>query len=306
MPTPWTRRILLANLVAQVGIVLTGGLVRLTGSGLGCSTFPECEPGQWTSTFQPETGIHGFVEFGNRLLAFVVLAFSVAAVVAVWRLRPRRRDLRLIASAVVVGVLGQALVGGLSVLFDLSPLVVAGHFLFSMVLIALSTVLLLRSAGGEGPGRPLVRRSLRRLGAAVAAATATTLVLGTLVTGSGPHSGDADEPNRLPLELEAITRLHGDAVAVLAVAVVALAVLLRVTGAPARTQRWSAAVLGVVLVQGLLGVVQYALELPIALVWAHMLGACLLVVMVTGLQLGLRERAAVAPPAPRAPEVARV
>ncbi|PZU30443.1 MAG: cytochrome oxidase assembly protein, partial [Microbacterium sp.] len=119
--TRYTRVLAWLVLVTNIVIVGTGGLVRLTGSGLGCSTFPECEPGQLTSTLTPATGLHGFVEFGNRLLTFVVLDAAVAAAVAVWRIRPRRQGLRLLAAVPLLGVLAQALLGGASVLLDLHP-----------------------------------------------------------------------------------------------------------------------------------------------------------------------------------------
>ena len=309
MPTPWTRRILLANLVAQVGIVLTGGLVRLTESGLGCSTWPECEPGTYTPTLQPETGLHAYVEFGNRLLTFAVGVLAIAALVAVWRLRPRRRGLRLLAATPLLGVVAQVLLGGVTVLTDLHPVPVAGHFLLSMVLVAASTVLLLRLSEGDGPPRALVHPVIRRMAAGLAAVTAGVLVLGTAVTGAGPHSGDADSPARLGLDPRTVSWLHADLVLLLLGLTVGLVVALRVTGAPARAVRLAQLVLGVILVQGAVGYAQYALDLARPLVWAHMLGACLLVAAVTALQLGLRERAGVLPPAPRSPatpEVARV
>lgn len=290
----------MVNLLAEIGIVLTGGLVRLTGSGLGCSTFPECEPGQLTSTFTPATGIHGLVEFGNRLLSFVVLAAAVAAVVAVWRLGGQRRRLRALPVAVLLGVLVQAGVGGVSVRLHLHPLVVSAHFLLSMVLVAVSTVLLLRHLEGDGRPRSLVRPALRRLAAAVAVLGAAALVLGTVVTGAGPHSGDADEPNRLALDLESISRVHADVVLALLVVTVGLYVALRRTGAPRPAVRRAAQVLAVIALQGAVGYTQYALELPRSLVWAHMLGACLLVVAVTALQLSLRERGALASGSPGA------
>lgn len=308
MPSPRTARILLANLVAQTGIVLTGGLVRLTGSGLGCSTFPECEPGQLTSTFTPATGIHGFVEFGNRLLAFVVLALAAAAAVAVWRLRPRRRGMRLLAGGVLLGVLVQAGLGGVTVLTGLDPATVAAHFLISMALVTVSTVLLLRHSEGDGRPRPLVRPALRRLAAGVGAVSAAVLVLGTVVTGSGPHSGDAEDPNRFALDLETISRVHADLVLLLLALTAVLYVALHRSGAPALAVHRAGMVLVVILAQGVVGYTQYALELARPLVWAHMLGACLLVVAVTALQLALRERGPLraTPGRTGAPDVVRV
>ena len=284
--------VVLANLVAQVGIVLTGGLVRLTGSGLGCSTFPQCEPGSYTPAFQPATPYHAYVEFGNRLLTFVVAVLAIAALVAVWRLRPRRR-LRLLGAAPLVGVVVQAGIGGITVLTHLTPWTVMLHFMVSMALVAVSTVLVLRVREGDGAPRPLVHPVLRQLAAVLAALAAVVLVLGTAVTGAGPHSGDADQPVRLGIDPRTISWLHADAVLLFLGLAVGLYVALRITDAPRGATRWSGAVLVVTLAQGALGYTQYALAVPAGLVWAHMLGACLTVVTVTGVQLALRERATV-------------
>ena len=144
--------------------------------------------------------MHGVIEFGNRLLTFVLTAIVAACLVAVWRSRPVRPGMRALAVAVFLGIPAQALLGGASVLLDLHPVVVAAHFLLSMVLVAVSTVLLLRYEEDDGPARSLVRPALRGLAAAVAAVSAVVLVLGTVVTGAGPHSGgDADRsPGRRP------------------------------------------------------------------------------------------------------------
>lgn len=289
--------VLAANLVAQVGIVLTGGLVRLTGSGLGCPTWPRCEAGTYTPTFQPERGYHAYVEFGNRLLTFVVTVLAIAALVAVWRLRPRRR-VRLLGAAPLVGVVLQAGIGGITVLTHLTPWTVMVHFTVSMGLIAVSTMLLLRVREGDGAPRSLVHPVLRQLAAVLAAIAAVVLVLGTAVTGAGPHSGDAEEPVRLGIDTRTISWLHADTVLLFLGLAVGLYVALRITDAPRGATRWSGAVLLVTLAQGTLGYTQYALAVPAPLVWAHMLGACLLVVAVTGVQVALRERPALSPDAP--------
>lgn len=298
LPARHVGLVLAANLVAQVGIVLTGGLVRLSGSGLGCSTWPRCEPGAYTPTFQPEAGYHAYVEFGNRLLTFVVGLLAIAALVAVWRLRPRRR-LRLLGAAPLIGVALQAVIGGITVRTGLSPWTVMLHFLVSMALVAASTVLLLREREGDGAPRSLAHPVLRRLAAVLAAVAAVVLVLGTAVTGAGPHAGDADEPVRLGVDPRTISWLHADAVLLFLGLAVGLYVALRITDGPRGAVRWSGAVLLVTLAQGAVGYAQYALGVPVALVWLHMLGACLLVVTVTGVQLSLRERARVAPAAAR-------
>jgi cytochrome c oxidase assembly protein subunit 15 len=275
------RRILLANLAAQVGIVLTGGLVRLTGSGLGCPTWPECVPGSYTPVVTQAEGIHKDIEFGNRLLTFVVgltaLATLVAIVVHARRVRAPRRLVAL-GAAPLLGVVAQAVLGGVTVLTGLSPITVAAHFLVSMVLVAGSTVLLLAVVSPSAPS-PL-RREVHWLGWAIAGVAAVVLVLGTVVTGSGPHSGDADTPARFAVDPQAASWLHADAVWLFVGLVVALVVGLRVAGASDLARRRTHWLLGVTLAQGAVGYVQYATDLPVALVAAHMLGASLLVVAV--------------------------
>lgn len=283
----------MANVLVQAGIVLTGGLVRLTGSGLGCPTFPECVPGSLTPVVEQEEGIHSYIEFGNRTLTGLVGLVALAAFVMVWR--TGRRRLRPLAAVPVVGVLAQALLGGVTVLTGLDPLTVAAHFLLSMVLVAASTALVVRYGEGDGPAVPVVPRALRSLTVALAVVGTAVLVAGTVVTGSGPHSGDADEPARFGVDLRTVTVLHSDLVILFVGLLVGLLVALHVTGAPDLTRRRARQVLLVTLGQGLVGYVQYATELPEVLVALHMVGACLLVIVLTGLLLSLRRREAHAP-----------
>ncbi|TFV59330.1 heme A synthase [Geodermatophilus sp. DF01-2] len=268
-------RLALANAVANGAIVVTGGIVRLTGSGLGCPTFPKCTEDSLVTT--PEMGGHGVIEFGNRLLTFVLAAVAIATVVAVWR--SNRRDLRPLAVLTFLGIPAQALLGGITVLTGLNPWTVAAHFLVSIVLIALATVLWLRSRE-PGVGQPLLRRPLALLVAGIAAVTAVVLVLGTLVTGSGPHSGDVDADgvptgDRMGFDLQLISQLHADAVFLLVGLTVALLVALYATDSPGRVTRAARDLLVVQLAQGVVGYVQYFTDLPIALVLLHMLGAVL-------------------------------
>jgi cytochrome c oxidase assembly protein subunit 15 len=262
-------RLSLANLVANGLIVLTGGAVRLTGSGLGCPTWPRCTEDSFVTT--PELAAHGAIEFGNRLLTFVLAGIAIATLVAVWR--SARRDLRPLATAVFLGIPAQALLGGVTVLTGLNPWTVAAHFLVSMVIVALATVLWLRSRE-PGVGRPLVPRPVTLLVAGIAAVTGVVLALGTVVTGSGPHSGDP-EAGRTGLDPQLMSQLHADAVFLLLGLTVALLVTLNVTGAPARTRRGARDLLTVQLAQGVIGYVQYFTDLPITVVLAHMLGAVL-------------------------------
>ena len=269
-------RLALANAVANGLIVVTGGAVRLTGSGLGCPTWPRCTTASFVAT--PELAGHGVIEFGNRLLTFVLTAVAVATVVAVWR--SARRDLRRLALLTFLGIPAQALLGGITVLTGLNPWTVAAHFLLSMVLVALATVLWLRSRE-PGVDQPLVRRPLALLTVGIAAVTAAVLVLGTVVTGSGPHSGDLDDAgvptgDRIGFDPETVGQLHADVVFLLVGLTIALLVALSATDAPGRLRRAARDLLVVQLVQGLVGFVQYFSDLPIALVLVHMLGAVLI------------------------------
>ncbi|RFU19382.1 COX15/CtaA family protein [Geodermatophilus marinus] len=262
-------RTALANLVANGAIVVTGGAVRLTGSGLGCPTWPRCTDDSFVAT--PELAGHGVIEFGNRLLTFVLAAIAVATVVAVFR--SPRRDLRTLAVLAFLGIPAQALLGGVTVLTGLNPWTVAAHFLLSSVLVALTTVLWLRSRE-PGVGHLLVRRPFALLVTGIAATTAAVLVLGTVVTGSGPHSGDPGA-GRTGFDPELVSQLHADSVFLLLGLTIALLVALHATDSPGRVRRAARDLLVVQLLQGVVGYVQYFTGLPVVLVLLHMLGAVL-------------------------------
>ncbi|MQA23924.1 MAG: heme A synthase [Micromonosporaceae bacterium] len=265
------RRLALASLVANVLIVLTGGAVRLTGSGLGCPTWPRCTEDSYVNT--AEMGAHGLIEFGNRGLSIVVGMAAVATLAAVLWSRPRRRGLTWLAGAVVVGVGIQGLIGGISVRVNLNPWVVAGHFLMSMVVIAAAYALWRRSAESDAPARPLVPRELRWLAGTILAATLTVLAVGTVVTGSGPHAGDPGSP-RIDVDPLLVTQLHADAVFLLLGLSIAAWLALRAVGAPRHAVRAALLLLGAELAQGLVGFTQYFTALPAPLVAAHLAGAC--------------------------------
>jgi heme a synthase len=260
----------LVNLVANIAIVVTGGAVRLTGSGLGCPTWPRCTAGSFVPT--PELAGHGVIEFGNRLVTFLLAAIAVATVVVVWR--SARRDLRPLALMSLLGIPAQAALGGVTVLTGLNPWTVAAHFLVSMLLVAVATTLWLRSRE-PGVGQPLVRRPLLLLVTGIAAVTAVVLVLGTVVTGSGPHSGDP-KAGRTGFDPELVSQLHADVVFLLLGLTVALLVALYATDSPDRLRRAARDLLIVQLAQGVIGYVQYFTDLPIVLVLLHMLGAALI------------------------------
>lgn len=287
-----TRRLLVANLAAQVLIVGTGGAVRLTGSGLGCSTWPQCEPGSFTPQLHEALSIHPYVEFGNRLLTFVLTAVAIAVAARVGLDRRRATSFRLLGLVPLLGVLAQAVIGGLSVLGDLHPAIVGLHMLASMALVAVSTVLLGRFTAGDGPARLVTTRAVLWLGRALGAAAAVVLALGVVVTGAGPHSGDADVGYRFAVDPWEVARLHAAAVWVFAAIGVAMLVLTR--RGPRRVNRRLWLLAAVTLAQGAIGYVQLFTGLPEVLVGLHMIGAALLAAATTHAYLGLHERDAVA------------
>jgi len=289
LTNPWLRRVLLVNLILEIGIVVTGGLVRLTGSGLGCPTWPQCVPGSFIPVPHQEQGFHKLIEFGNRTLTSVVGIAALLVIVAIWRWAPNRRALRRISVLPLLGVLLQAVLGGITVLAGLNPALVAAHFLASMVLVSLSTYLLYRVGEGDDVPVALVRPEIRSAAWVTAGLGAVILILGTVVTGSGPHSGDAATP-RFGFDPRTISWLHADTVMLFAGLVVAVLLAVHLTASDPRPRKVWHAVLGVTVLQGLIGYAQYLTGLPEALVLVHMLGASLLTVSLTYGVLSLRRR----------------
>jgi cytochrome c oxidase assembly protein subunit 15 len=296
---PSARDVRVASLGALIGnvvIVVTGGAVRLTGSGLGCPTVPRCTDDSWVAT--PEMGVHGAIEFGNRMLTYVLSAAVAAAIITTMRQRPRRPALARLAWALFAGVVVQAVIGAVTVVTGLHPVTVMLHFLVSMLLVAAATVLHWRSReSSDAPARPLVRPELRRVGQLLLGTVAVTLFLGTVVTGSGPHSGDSEVSHRLPIAPETAAQVHADFVFLLFGLAIALLLALRATGAPAAVSRATLVLLAVAASQGLIGYVQYFTELPIVLVGLHMLGACLVWIAALRVYLSMSAR-----PEPARPE----
>jgi cytochrome c oxidase assembly protein subunit 15 len=284
-PTAQTvRRLALASVVANAAIVVTGGAVRLTSSGLGCPSWPRCTPGSYVPT--DELAGHSLIEFGNRTLTFALTAVVVATLVAVVRQRPRRTELVRLAALLVLGIPAQAVLGGITVRTGLNPWTVMAHFLLSMVLIGLAVLLHQRTGEGVGPPRPLAPLPLRRLALCVLAVVAVVLVMGTVVTGSGPHSGDASAA-RTGFSPGSVSQLHADLVMLLIGLSVALWVGLRAVGAPSR----AAGILVVVeLGQAVVGWTQYFTHLPVVVVGVHLVGACLVLVAACRTVLSLRDR----------------
>jgi heme a synthase len=291
-PSPATVRLFcVAALVANAGIVVSGAAVRLTASGLGCPTWPRCTDESLVAT--REMGLHGTIEFGNRMFTWLVLATAVACLVTTLRAAPRRPVLVRLSAVLIAGIAAQALIGGVTVLTGLNPLTVAAHFLVSMGLVAVATVLVERAGEADGPAVPVVRPQLLAAARLLVGLTATTLVLGTLVTGAGPHSGDVDATDRLPVDPATATQLHADAVfATLGVAVALLAGL-HATGAPERARARLRVLLAVAMLQGLVGYTQYFTDLPVALVGVHVLGATLVWIAAVRVLLATRVRATV-------------
>ena len=291
LPGRGTRQVFVAGIVAQAGIVVTGGLVRLTGSGLGCPTVPQCVPGSYLPVERQPQGFHKLIEFGNRSLTFVVAIVIVCCIVAAWRSRPRRPPLVVLAAIGLMGVFSQAILGAITVLTRLNPVIVAAHFLLSLPLIAAAVALAERANdAGDGPPVSLVRREVTGLGRLLAAAALVVIVLGTVVTGSGPYSGDKDHPARFGFDEAKASWLHADAVLVFVGLVVALLIAVRLTDAPAKAVRRVNVLIGVTLIQGAIGYTQYFTGLPWVLVSVHMLGATLLWIAVLRVQFALRRR----------------
>ncbi len=277
------RWLLPINLGMQILIVVTGGLVRLTGSGLGCPTWPQCDPGSFTPAFRPEDGIHPYIEFGNRLIGIAVGVVALAVFFSVWRWadRSRRRRMLVLAELVLFGTLAQGVLGGVTVLLGLDPTIVMAHFLISMILIVVSTLLLLTHRSSVDPVGGPIPGIVRGLAAATAAVGTVVIVLGTVVTGSGPHSGDAVEPARFGFDPQTVSWLHADSVMLFIGLVVAMVVSTSLVPQTVSARRPWRLVLLISLAQGVVGYVQYATGLPVPLVSLHMLGACLLTATLT-------------------------
>jgi cytochrome c oxidase assembly protein subunit 15 len=277
------RRLSLASVIANAAIVVTGGAVRLTSSGLGCPTWPRCTSGSYTPT--SEYAVHGVIEFTNRLLTFALTAVVVATLVAVVRHQPRRPMLVRPAWLLVLGIPAQAVLGGITVLTGLNPWTVMAHFLVSMVLLGVAVVLHWRTGQGDGRSRPLVPAPLRRLSWALLGVVAATLAVGTVVTGSGPHSGDA-KAGRTGFDPASVSQLHADLVMLLIGLSVALWVALKAVGGPTQA---AGILVAVEVGQAAIGWTQYFTHLPVVLVGAHLAGACLVLIAATRVVLSVRE-----------------
>lgn len=281
---PYLRPLGWATLAANIGIVVTGGAVRLTASGLGCPTWPRCTEESFTP--RGTLSAHSAIEFGNRMLTFVLAAVAIATFVAAWQ--SGRRDLRAIALVLGLGIPAQALIGGVTVLTDLNPWVVSFHLLCSLAIIGLA-VLFLRRLDGPTPAEPSGPRAVLGLAWAMFAVGWVVLYVGTVVTGSGPHAGDADAP-RNGLDPLQVSQLHADVVFLFVGLAVGLAFALAAVAASEEAVRSVRVLLALLVAQGAIGFVQYFTDLPVLLVGLHMLGAALISAAMTWVVLAVREQ----------------
>jgi heme a synthase len=297
-PTPTSmRRLALAAVIADTVIMSTGAAVRLSASGLGCPAWPRCSAADIVASKNAgQTLLNTWIEFSNRLLNFPLVIIAGLVFIAAWQFRPnepdgkRRRDLVWLAAAQPLGVVAQAVIGGIVVLTKLNPATVSVHFLVSASIVAAAVALHMRFA--EPSGTPGVRRDLQLISAALVAVTCVMLAAGTVVTGTGPLAGHADTP-RYALPLEGVTQLHADIGWLLAGLAVALVLGLRLSGAPPRAVRAGWVMLAALGSQGVIGYVQYFTHLPAGLVWVHVTGSVLVWIAVLRLFLTVRGRAPV-------------
>ena len=267
-----------ALLVLQAGLVVTGGAVRLTGSGLGCPTWPECTDGSIKPVItQAEDQLHAWIEFGNRLIAWLILILALAALVYIVKKLKSRNDfkrLRLLAILQILGFLGQVVLGGITVLTKLNPISVSAHFVLTLPLIA--GALALRHRVLDRPVLELqpMTRTVTKI---VTALSFIVLLLGVVVTGTGPHAGDADA-KRYPFDFQAVSILHADSVIALICLAIALYLVVKVSESAEVKKLFGRMILiflAICLAQGAIGYLQYLTGLPELLVGAHLLGATL-------------------------------
>lgn len=258
------RTWLWASLICNMGIIVTGAVVRLTGSGLGCPTWPKCTDESYVP--HPELGFHGVIEFGNRLLTFVLIAAALGAFISVWRTVGRGKLWRL-TLGIGLGIPFQGVIGGITVWTQLNPFVVALHLLLSVALVVLCVWALF--LGYDAAPTP-VQSFPRLLAQLTFVLTMLSIWVGTVVTGSGPHAGDADAP-RTGFDIEFVARLHSLSAWAAVLGTVACLIAFRAyPGTLARRSTWW--LLAAMLLQGLIGYIQYFAGLPLGVVILHMIG----------------------------------
>ena len=307
------RRVALVALVLLSAIIVTGGAVRVTGSGLGCPDWPTCEDGRLVADqlFEESTG-HRTIENVNRLITGLVSVAVIVAVLGSLARVPRRRDLTLLSLGLVAGVLGQIVLGGITVLTHLHPVAVQSHFLLSLVILVGAVTLHWRAGQEPGAGRLLVPERVRDLSRLAMALLVPVLVAGTVMTGTGPHAGSArgDDPvQRFALDPRRVAQVHGVLVELFTAALLATLVLAWRRGAPRPVLRRGSAAVAVAVAQSALGYTQYFTGVPALLVGLHILGATMVWITMLRWHLGLTETTAgprPAAPPPDRPAVAQV
>ncbi|MFI7012331.1 heme A synthase [Streptomyces sp. NPDC050145] len=300
------QRATMSAVVMTVLIVVTGGAVRLTGSGLGCPTWPKCTDQSLTAT--SEMGFHGAIEFGNRMLTYVLCAAVGWAIIAARSQKPWRRSLTRLGWTQFWIVMGNAVLGGIVVLVGLNPYTVAAHFILTTALLTVAVLMWQRSREGDSEPRPLVGKSVRQLVWFMIAASGALIAVGTVVTGAGPHAGDSSDVKRMPLDWETVTKAHAVLAWIVVTLTFALWFVLKAVDAPRGPLHRTRDLFLILLAQGVIGYVQYFTDLPEILVGLHMLGSALVWIGVLRVLLSLRERpqTAVDLPAQADPELSSV
>ncbi|EWC64648.1 Cytochrome oxidase assembly protein [Actinokineospora spheciospongiae] len=290
------RTVAVGVLITQALIAVTGSVVRVTGSGLGCSTWPQCQPGSMVPVEHPElAALNQWIEFGNRLLTGVVGIIAFAAFALAYLDRPRRRRYVRLGFIMPAGVVVQAIIGGLTVRFDLLWWTVAVHFLASAVMVWLATLLLHAIEQGDGPAVHRGPAALRGLFPVMVVVLVGLLAVGTMVTGAGPHAGDPDTP-RLALPVDTLAHVHAAFLFLYLGILIAVGVMIKTdAGTPPVLWRRFTVLIAVVLAQGALGFVQYWTGVPELLVSLHVLGATAVIAATASLWDGTRERPLVRP-----------
>lgn len=296
------RAACLSALVMSVVVVVTGAAVRLTSSGLGCPTWPRCTADTLTPT--QAMGIHGVIEFTNRMLTYVLCAAVGAAIIAARCATPWRRGLTRLGWAQFWIVMSNAVIGGITVLTGLNPYTVAVHLLASMALIWVALLMWERAGEGDGAPEPVVSRPVVQLSRLLVAASACLVLAGTVVTGAGKHSGDSSDVPRIPLDYDRVSQFHADFAFITVGLSLAMIFVLRAVNAPAPARARARDLLVVLLAQGVIGYVQFFTGSPEILVGAHLLGATLVWIAALRIPLALRLRPHLADAASPLPEPA--
>jgi cytochrome c oxidase assembly protein subunit 15 len=299
---PWYRRpvppdayraIAAASVWAFALTIVSGAAVRLTGSGLGCSDWPNCTNRGVVAPMR----FHAWVEFGNRLITVAVTVVTITAFAAALRRAPRRRDLTLLAGGLVVGILAEIVLGAFVVYSHLNPVLVTIHFLLGLIVLADATILHVRSGwpdpppGGSIEALPVVHKPQILLSRLALVALTVTACLGTVVTSTGPHGGDPKAP-RYHFSLHTVAQRHGTSAEVFLVIVLFLLWRLSRTGAPEQVMRRAQILLGALVAQAAVGYTQYLNGDPVGLVALHVVGASVLVIAAIRFHMGLWEHRA--------------